>query len=63
MADRDDMVVKALSWALREVVVWDANAVRAFLETHRDALAPRIMREGRNKLKTGLENVRRAEEA
>ena len=22
-ADRDDMVVKALSWALRELIVWD----------------------------------------
>ena len=31
-ADRDDMVVKALSWALRELSVrWDPDAVRAFL--------------------------------
>lgn len=61
IADRDDMIVKALSWALRELVVWDPNAVRRFLETHGDALAPRILREVRNKLETGLKNVRRAE--
>jgi hypothetical protein len=32
--DRDDMVVKALSWALRELVVWDPEAVRGFLDAH-----------------------------
>jgi 3-methyladenine DNA glycosylase AlkD len=31
VADRDDMVVKALSWALRELVFWDPEAVRRFL--------------------------------
>jgi len=29
--DKDDMVVKAMSWALRELIVHDAKAVRKFL--------------------------------
>jgi 3-methyladenine DNA glycosylase AlkD len=52
-ADRDDMVVKALSWALRELVHWDPGAVRGFLEAHGDELAPRVRREVRSKLETG----------
>ena len=34
LADRDDMVVKAMSWALRSLVEWDRDAVWAFLTTH-----------------------------
>jgi 3-methyladenine DNA glycosylase AlkD len=56
VADRDDMVVKALSWALRELVAWDPDAVRRFLEAHDDVLAPRVRREVRNKLDTGRKN-------
>lgn len=55
-ADRDDMVVKALSWALRELVVWDAAAVRSFLAAHGDVLAARVRREVGNKLDTGRKN-------
>ncbi len=51
--DRDDTIVKALSWALRELVIWDPDAVEAFLADHDDLLAPRIKREVRNKLTTG----------
>jgi 3-methyladenine DNA glycosylase AlkD len=54
--DGDDMVVKAMSWALRELVVHDPDAVRAFLSTHQDALAARVRREVTNKLRTGLKN-------
>lgn len=54
--DPDDMVVKALSWALRELVVHDPEAVRGFLEEHEDRLAARVKREVRNKLTTGLKN-------
>lgn len=57
--DRDDMVVKAMSWALRELVPHDAAAVSAFLDEHRDALAARVQREVRHKLTTGLKNPRR----
>jgi DNA alkylation repair enzyme len=52
-ADGDDMVVKALSWALRELVVWDPQAVRRFLDAHHDVLAARVRREVRSKLETG----------
>jgi 3-methyladenine DNA glycosylase AlkD len=33
--DGDDMVIKALSWALRELVVWDPQAVRGSSTTTR----------------------------
>ena len=54
--DHDDMVVKALSWALRELVVHDPEAVDGFLNTHDADLAARVKREVRNKLETGLKN-------
>jgi 3-methyladenine DNA glycosylase AlkD len=50
------MVVKALSWALRELVVHDPAAVEAFLAQHEAVLAARVEREVRNKLETGLKN-------
>ena len=59
IADRDDMVVKAMSWALREVAKRDPAAARRFLAEHRDALAARVVREVGNKLATGLKNPRR----
>ena len=58
-SDRDDMVVKALSWALRELIVWDAEAVRRFLSVNEEELAPRVLREARNKLQTGLKSGKR----
>lgn len=54
--DHEDMVVKALSWALRELVVHDPWAVRAFLDQYRERLHPRVRREVTNKLETGLKN-------
>jgi 3-methyladenine DNA glycosylase AlkD len=61
VADGDDMVVKALSWALRELVVWNPEAVRRFLDTHHEVLAARVRREVRSKLETGRKHpVRRA---
>ena len=56
--DHEEMVVKALSWALRELVVHDAGGVQAFLDQYEADLAPRVKREVRNKLKTGLKNPR-----
>jgi 3-methyladenine DNA glycosylase AlkD len=57
--DRDDMVVKALSWALRELAKHDPLSVRAFLAEHEAVLAARVLREVRHKLTTGLKNPRR----
>jgi 3-methyladenine DNA glycosylase AlkD len=54
--DHDDMVVKAMSWALRELVVHDSDAVKVFLDEHDEVLAARVKREVRNKLTTGLKN-------
>jgi 3-methyladenine DNA glycosylase AlkD len=58
LGDRDDMVVKALSWAVREVVVHDPVAVAAFLAAHDAVLAARVKREIRSKLTTGLKSGR-----
>lgn len=54
--DHDDMVLKAMSWALRELVVHDPEAVEAFVTEYEDRLAARVKREVRNKLTTGLKN-------
>lgn len=56
--DREDMVVKALSWALRELAKRDPKAVRAFVQKHEDKLAARVKREVGNKLRTGVKNPR-----
>jgi 3-methyladenine DNA glycosylase AlkD len=56
--DGDDMVVKAMSWALRELIVHDPQAVRDFVAEHEAVLAARVKREVRNKLRTGLKNPR-----
>ena len=57
--DHQDMVVKALSWALRELVYFDPAAVEGFMEEHEGALAGRVKREVGTKLRTGLKNPRR----
>ena len=57
-ADRDDMVVKAVSWALRELAKRDPEAVVEFLDLYSKVLAARVLREVRNKLTTGLKNPR-----
>lgn len=59
-ADPDDMVVKALSWALRELSKRDPESVRKFLLKHQHTLARRITREVNSKLQTGLKNPRRS---
>jgi 3-methyladenine DNA glycosylase AlkD len=59
--DRDDMVVKALSWALRELAKRDAPAVRQFLDAHGARLAGRVRREVESKLTTGLKLSRRGQ--
>ena len=59
-ADRDDMVVKAISWALREAARRDPEAVREFIARRESDLAARVLREVRNKLATGLKNPHRA---
>jgi len=57
--DREDMVVKAMSWALRCLVNWDRAAVEGFLAQHEERLAARVKRETRTKLRTGKKNASR----
>jgi len=54
--DRDDMVVKAMSWALRELAKRNPVAVRKFIDQYQLQLAPRVIREVNNKLRTGKKN-------
>ena len=63
VADRDDMVVKGMSWALRELIPIDRRSVERFLGKHDAVLAARVKREVRNKLATGLKNPRRGSRA
>lgn len=50
VTDRDDHVVKALSWALRALAPRDPAGVARFLWKYRDLLAPRVLREVRARL-------------
>ncbi|MEK7785382.1 MAG: DNA alkylation repair protein, partial [Chloroflexota bacterium] len=59
IADRDDMVVKAMSWALRELAKHEPKAVSKFMTEHKGELAARAVREVRNKLTTGVKNPKR----
>jgi 3-methyladenine DNA glycosylase AlkD len=54
--DRDDMMVKALSWALRELSKSDPQAVAMFLSEYDNRLAGRVKREVTAKLTTGRKN-------
>ncbi|MEJ2132465.1 MAG: DNA alkylation repair protein [Gammaproteobacteria bacterium] len=54
--DHDDMVEKAMSWALRMLVPWDPRSVSDFLRDHDAVLGARVKREVNNKLRTGLKN-------
>jgi 3-methyladenine DNA glycosylase AlkD len=58
-SDRDDMVAKALSWALRALSAFDRDAVTAFVERHGADLPARVRREVATKLATGLKGKRR----
>ena len=51
--DRDDMVVKAMSWALRALGTRDPSAVAKFMSERSDVLAARVRREVQTKLRTG----------
>ena len=57
--DRDKMVVKALSWALRDLAKVDPQAVENFLSKYDTRLPALVKREVRNKLTTGVKNPRR----
>lgn len=54
--DKEDMIVKAVSWVLRRAIKYDREGVERFLAKNKKHLAARIKREVRNKLETGLKN-------
>ena len=53
--------IKALSWALRELGLRDPEAVVAYINEREDRLAPRVLREVRNKLETGHKDAKPSE--
>lgn len=57
--DRDDMVVKALSWALRELAKREPASVECFIRDEQRRLAPRVRREVTSKLETGRKTRKR----
>jgi 3-methyladenine DNA glycosylase AlkD len=59
--DRDEMIVKALSWALRALVERNPDAVRQFVEKNGTRLPALARREVRYKLLTGRKNPNRSE--
>ena len=54
--ERDDMIVKALSWALRELSKSDKQSVVIFMDKYDSHLAGRVKREVHTKLETGRKN-------
>jgi 3-methyladenine DNA glycosylase AlkD len=51
--ERDEMIVKALSWALRVLVARDPEVVRQFIEGNDARLPALVRREVRQKPATG----------
>ncbi len=54
--DHQDMITKALSWALRELAKIDAEPVADFIAKFEDRLHKRVLREVKKKLETGRKN-------
>lgn len=54
--ERRPMITKAVSWVLRELVKSDRERLVAYLEENQSILASRVVREARNKLRTGLKS-------
>jgi 3-methyladenine DNA glycosylase AlkD len=56
--DRDEMIVKALSWALRALAVRNPDVIRRFIGKNEARLAALVRREVLHKLTTGRKNPR-----
>jgi 3-methyladenine DNA glycosylase AlkD len=56
ISDHDDMIVKAMSWALRELSKSDRMAVSDFMDENNAQLHSRVKREVITKLTTGKKN-------
>lgn len=58
-AERDPMITKAVSWALRELAVAAPGTAERYLELRGDELPAIAVRETRNKLRTGTKSGRK----
>lgn len=56
VGDREDLIRKALSWALRELSKRDPQAVRDFMDKYQNRLAGLVIREVNHKLDFGTKN-------
>ncbi len=56
---REKMIIKAISWALREGTESHPDKIRSFIEKYEDNLHSSILREVRNKLDKGLKNPKK----
>lgn len=56
VGDKEIMVQKAISWALRQLVSWDRAAVADFLSENDEELSKLVIREVNRKLQTGKKN-------
>lgn len=54
--DHQEMIIKALSWALRELAKVDKKTVIEFVNKYDNQLHKKVLREVKNKLETGLKN-------
>jgi 3-methyladenine DNA glycosylase AlkD len=54
--DHQEMIIKALSWALRELAKIDKEPVINFVNEYENRLHKKVLREVKNKLETGLKN-------
>ncbi len=56
VSDHEDMIIKALSWALRELAKVEKQAVIEFIENYKDKLHKKVLREVLNKIELGTKN-------
>ena len=56
ITDREKLIVKALSWAIRELSKSDKQAVESFMNKYESKIAPLARREIFTKLQTGRKN-------
>jgi 3-methyladenine DNA glycosylase AlkD len=59
-SERHPMITKAVSWALRELTKMHQAHVTSYLKKNRATLAPLVVREVENKLRTGLKSGKAA---
>ncbi len=54
--DHQEMITKALSWALRELAKVEAKPVAGFIQTYENRLHKRVLREVKHKIDFGTKN-------